>query len=119
MSSVDAYFSRIYNSRTYNCAHFVCEVWKDETGQDITANLAGYLCGPGERRAIKAQRRAFRRLATPQSPCVVLFQGLRSAPHVGIYIRGRVLHISSKQGVRFDDLKSASIGAKKVGFFVC
>lgn len=117
--TIDKYFSRIYDSHNYNCAHLVCEVWKDETGQDITPNLAGYLCGPGDRRVVKVQRRAFRRLATPCSPCVVLFQSPRTAPHVGIYLRGRVLHISSKQGVRFDDLKSASVGVKKVGFFVC
>ena len=115
----DDYFDRVYNSEHYNCAHFVCEVWKDETSQDISVNLQGFLRAPKERKALLPQLRAFKRILQPQSPCIVLFQALREAPHVGIYLRGRVLHISSKQGVRFDLLECASIGAKKIGFFVC
>lgn len=117
--SIDKYFSKKYDIDNYNCAHFVAEVWKEETGNDIRENLAGYLEPSGARRVSMSQRRAFKRLERPCSPCVVLFQSHRIAPHVGIYLRGRVLHISSKQGVRFDELSAASIGYKKVGYFVC
>ncbi len=115
----DKYFGRKYDAKNYNCAHFVCDVWQDETGKDIRQAMGGFLAGRGDRRAILADLRAFKRLQAPQSPCIALFQSPRQAPHVGIFLRGRVLHISKEQGVRFDRMEYAALGAKKIGFYTC
>lgn len=116
---IDKYYGRKYDSQTYNCGHFVRDVWQDLTGRDISGPLTGFLAGPGERRAILTDLRAFERLATPQSPSIVLFQGFRVAPHVGVYLRGKVLHISKEYGVRFDRIEFAGAGAKKTSFYTC
>lgn len=118
MISVDRYFSRTYNRKSYNCAHLVCEAWKDMTGQDISGALRGFLNGRGEGRAILNDLRRFKRLTEPQSPCIVLFHATKQAPHVGIYIRGRVLHIQSR-GVEFQPLDVVSLGFKRTGFYLC
>jgi len=116
--SVDKYLNKVYCPQNYNCAHLVCEVWKDETGIDISHALQGFLGGRKARRVVLADLRIFKRLKAPLSPCLVQFQSHRDAPHVGIYLRGRVLHIT-KSGVRFEILETVSIGFKKVGFFAC
>lgn len=117
--NVDIYFGRRYDSTSYNCGHFVCDVWRDITGQDIRAPMGGFLAGPGKRQAIRADLKVFKRLEGPSSPSIVLFQGFRQPPHVGIYWRGRVLHISKEYGVRFDRIEFAGAGAKKTSFYTC
>lgn len=116
--SIDKYFERKYNRKTYNCAHLVCEVWRDVTGRDISGAMRGFLNGRGEGRAILSDLRAFSRLEAPESPCLVLMQAHRQAPHVGIFIRGRVLHIQPR-GVEFQPLDVVSIGYRKIGFYKC
>ncbi len=114
--SIDKYFFRTYNRETYNCAHLVCEVWKDITGQDLSGPMRGFLAGRGNTRAILADLRRFRRLDGPVSPCIVLFQAPKLAPHTGIFIRGRVLHIQPR-GVEFQPVEVISPGFKKTGFY--
>lgn len=116
--TIDAYLNRTYNRKTYNCAHLVCEVWKDLTGDDISVALRGFLNGRGEGRAVLSDLRKFKRLTAPQSPCIVLFHANRQAPHVGIFLRGRVLHIQPR-GVEFQPLDVVSLGFKRIGFYLC
>lgn len=117
--SIDKYFSRVYDKKNYNCAHLVREVWLDLTGNDIDYALNGFLRAPEERFVKKSERRHLKRLDSPQDPCIVLFQSPRVAPHVGIFIRGRLLHISEGKGVRFDRISDISIGINKITFLTC
>jgi len=114
--SIDAFFHRKYNRETYNCAHFVSDVWENLTGEGISHKLGGLLRPPKTRQASFALRREFKRLEAPESPCIVLMQRHGSAPHVGIFVRGRVLHIH-EMGVEFQPIDVASRGFEKIGFY--
>jgi hypothetical protein len=114
--SIDAFFHKKYERNSYNCAHFVCEVWQSLTGESITQKLAGLLEAPKDRRASFDLRRQFKRLERPESPCLALMQRRGSAPHVGLFLRGRVLHIH-ETGVEFQPIDVASRGFEKIGFY--
>lgn len=114
--SVDSFLSRIYDRDTYNCAHLAAEVWAFETGDDIAPILTGVLAPAVERRAEWSLRRDLAALSRPTSPCIVLMRRPRTAPHVGVYLRGRVLHITER-GVQFAPLEIATLGFKVIGFY--
>jgi hypothetical protein len=105
-----ALLSRERSSR-YNCANLATEAWYGETGQDI-ACLLGVTTGVPD----LAARRLLQRVAKPVSPCIVLFQRGRIEVHVGVFARGRVLHLSEVGPVR-QLLPIASLGYTSVRFY--
>lgn len=117
--SVDKYFGLRYDSKNYHCAHFACDVWRDLTGVDLSSHLLGRL---SDVPSASVNTKFFRRLkqsSTPVDPSIAIFQYCRGVPHVGVYLRGRLLHISKTQGVRFDRLSDVAAQAKKVRFYTC
>lgn len=118
VAGLDDFFYRRYNRQNYNCAHFVCEVWKHLTGQNIETELEGFLRPPKDRRADPALRRKFKKLAAPVSPCLVLMQRHKSVPHAGVYIRGRIIHIH-ELGVECLPVDVATRGFNKLGYYTC
>lgn len=114
--SIDGFFHKRYNRQSYNCAHFVCEVWKHVTGAAIDHTFEGFLHPPSARRVDPALRRAFVRLSQPMSPCIVLMQRAKSPPHAGVYLKGRVLHIH-ENGVEYQPVDVASRGFDRVRFY--
>lgn len=116
--NLDDLFFKKYDKNNYNCAHFVRDAWELETGEDISEELEGFLLPAKSRYARAALRRIFKKIKKPQSPCIVLMQRPRSVPHVGIYLRGKVLHLHEK-GVERMTPEIASRGFKKVGFYTC
>jgi hypothetical protein len=115
--STDQFMGRVYNARSYNCAHFVCDVWEQETGQHIGDTLAGVLHAPRERKLKLPDVHRVTVLASPESPCLVLMRN-RWESHVGVYLRGKVLHLI-ETGVQYVPLDVACIGFPKVRFFRC
>lgn len=118
MTGLDSFFNRRYNRQTYNCAHFVCEVWEHLTGRNIEKDLDGFLRPPQDRHVDPALRRKFWKLEAPESPCLVLMQRRRSVPHVGVFVRGKVIHIH-ELGVEFMPVDVATRGFEKLGFYKC
>jgi len=117
--SVDKYLGRRYDIREYNCAHFVCDVWRDVVGVGIDNVLGGFLCPPSERTAKHSALRSIRFLRRPADPCIVLLQHKLIAPHLGVWIRNRVLHIKSDSGVQYQPLDVVAIGYSRIRFFTC
>lgn len=115
---IDKFYNRKYDEVNYNCAHLVCEAWEAETGVDIAHNLRGFLLPPSERRVVLSDLRPLTALEVPTSPCIVLMQQRRHAPHVGLFLRGKVLHIK-ESGVEFQPLEVATLGFKRVRFYTC
>lgn len=105
-------------TRTYNCAHYAAEVWAAETGEDITPALTGFLAPRHDRQATPLTRKRFVRLQEPKTPCIVLFRRPRAEPHVGVYLRGAVLHLEAKMPKRdlIADIVAAN-GFKTVTYY--
>ncbi len=113
--SIDCYLGRRYNNRSYNCLHFARDVWYDLTGVDITDRLSG-LFNPIDRIVKRENLATFTRLDSPVDPCLVLMQRPRVDAHIGVFIRGKVLHIQPT-GVQFVPLEFASRGFKTVRYY--
>lgn len=116
--SIDAFFGRRYDRRTYNCAHFVIDVWAHLTGDNIAHIMRGFLL-PADSRYVRMDlRRSFVKLETPVEPCIVLMQRRRNAPHVGVWIGGKVFHLH-ENGVELQPIEVVSIPFHKIGYYKC
>lgn len=117
MMSVDAFLARRHRGDEYNCLHFARDVWLEATGEDLGARMADLLTSStGERRIGARHRRAFERLDRPADPCLVMMRRGRTEPHVGVYLRGRVLHLTER-GAEFHEPAIASRGFQEVEFY--
>lgn len=119
MQSIDAFFDRKYDTHTYNCMHFASEVWGYLTEQDILPHLQGLVDTPNiaDRAVRMNNRRSFTRLTGPKDPCVAFMQRTRTTPHMGVFMRKRILHITEK-GVQFQPPRIAALGFDKVSYYM-
>lgn len=113
---VDRYMGKSFCPKTYNCWHFVRDVWADLTGLDLgdqtpdTKSPEIYT-----EKAIKVANTMIR-LENPVSPCLVLMQRNKVEPHVGIFYNGKVLHLSTN-GVNYLPLDQATARFPQVSFY--
>jgi len=104
-------------SPDYNCAHFLADAWQAETGDDhMRGALDSFLAPPARRTASHVVRRSLVPVDKPVSPCVVLFRRGTATPHVGLYVRGAVLHLTDHGPVR-QLLAVAKLGYTSVRFY--
>lgn len=117
MQSVDQFLTRKYVEGQYNCYDFVREVWAAICGVDIgdmerpKMDKEG-MVGNWEHVAAKWQR-----LDALRDPCVVLFQRPRVIPHVGVYVRGKVLHLPQGSNARFEPIAVAKLGFTRLSYY--
>ncbi len=114
--SIDEFFQKKYNRSNYNCAHFASELWLKMVGEDISPKLCGVMTGLSDRKITFDLRRKFERLDSPVEPCLVLMQRPKTPPHIGIFLRGKVLHLK-ESGAEFQPIDVASFGFTKIGFY--
>lgn len=115
MISADLY-RKTYDSRVYNCAHFLRDAWLEVTNEDLGEALSGFLAPRADRKTDRAMMRRFKPLAQPQSPCVVMMRHGVARPHVGMFYQGRVLQLRG-DGVSWLPLQVATVGYPKVRFY--
>lgn len=116
----DEFLTRTYSEGTYNCMHFAAELWLALTGVDIQDRLNEVLHGPLAGRVIgRRTHDVFRPLDEPQEPCLVLMQHTRRVPHVGVYLRERVMHLGDRRtGVQLMPLCVATLGFSRVRLII-
>ena len=100
----------------YNCAHFVSDAWLQETGQVIDHLMRGFLAPAAERVVTPNLANSMVRLERPRSPCIVLFRRRVGSPHVGMFVRGRVFHLTDSGPIR-QALDIAQVGYYKTRFY--
>lgn len=114
--SFDHLMGRVYDIDHYNCAHFVCEAWQHETGQDLAHRMQGFLRRVSDKQFLKSDIQQFIKLEQPISPCLVVFQRTGISPHIGLFVRGKVLHLD-ENGVKFQPLDVVNIGFQRMSFY--
>lgn len=100
--SIDRFLDRMPGPK-YNCLDFTREVWLSMTGQDITVKLTGLVGAFADRKANLSGVKGFKRLQEPQSPCFIVMQRFKFVPHLGIWLDGRILHLTNR-GVQYQPL---------------
>lgn len=116
--SIDCFHGRVYSDRRYTCYHFAREVWLHLTGVDLAQRVAGLFGSVPLAKLQRAHVRAFAPLPGPVSPCLVVMQRHRAVPHVGVYVDGRVLHLT-RQGVEFQPIHVAGCGFTRIRYVQC
>lgn len=104
---IDHLLGREHGGASYNCLHFADEVWAHEAGESLAARMGGTLRG---------LLSGFERLDAPVSPCLVLMRRPRSEAHVGVYLRGRVAHLTER-GARLEEVELAALGFNDVRYY--
>lgn len=112
---VDDFLDRRRVPGVYDCLDFTVEVWRAETGEDLTGRLHSLVGAGKASRQIGEAARRFRKLAKPADPCLVVMHGLCGDLHIGVYLRGRVLHLLARP--EFMAVDVASRGFSKVSFY--
>lgn len=117
MKSVDQFLHRKYIEGEYNCYDFVRDVWLELCGVDIGDMPRPQMDKEGLQGRWEHVAAKWVRLDALKDPCVILFQRPRMIPHVGVYVRGKVLHLPRFSNARFEDLSVARIGFNRLSYF--
>lgn len=113
---MDPYLSRVYQKGLYTCLEFTVEVWKDLTGEDIGDRLRILHMASADRRITPSDLRHFLRLPAPTSPCIALMRRSKAVPHMGVFLRGRILHLN-EMGASFQTPPFAGLGFKTATYY--
>jgi hypothetical protein len=117
MTSVDPYLSRIYEINSYTCLHFACDVWEDLTGTNVTPVFTEIL-PPKHGLLTKNTVKKFSRVPQPVDPCFVLMRNKSDTPHMGVYLRRRVLHLTGT-GAKYESLDTLRGIYPDIRFYIC
>jgi hypothetical protein len=115
--STDPFLDKVYIKGKYNCLDFTAEVWEAITGERLGDRLGLVLRAIPHRKAHKADIEGFRLLDRPQSPCLAMFRRAYTEPHIGVYVRGRLLHLPSRGNAVFQRLDEVTRFFKRVAYY--
>lgn len=116
MINVDKYFNRNFDLATYNCWDFLREVWLDLTGNDVGKRTPQPPTALAMRRKFIKEQSDFKEIDAPKEPCIVLMCRVKTTPHVGVFLRNKVLSISER-GVTFVPIAVATHGFTDIRYF--
>lgn len=100
-----------FDWRTYNCGHFVREVWLDLTGVDLGLRMPEKITREDLLQAFSLGEREIvgkiiHEIPEPVDPCLVMFQTKLNVPHVGVYVDGALLHLPKNGNVEHAKLEA-------------
>lgn len=114
--SVDPFLGKVHRGDSYNCLHFARDVWLAMTGEDFGLRMRALHAKASDRRVLAADLREFEKLDEPVSPCIALMRRPRTEPHMGIYLRRRILHLNER-GAFFQPPHIAALVFQTVNYY--
>lgn len=117
--NVDQLFDKEYNLHHYNCVHFLRDAWHFITGENIEDSVNTILRPVCKEKGFEMRlKNDFIRISKPVTPCIIVLHRAKCAPHVGIWINGKILHLA-KTGVELMPLEIVGIGFDRHRFYLC
>lgn len=116
MFCINPYLDKQFKDRTYNCYDFVREVWRDLTGVDLgvqTPEVKSVQTYTDKTLFVANQ---LTELPAIEDPCIVLMLRKRHIPHIGVYVSGRILHLS-KTGSQYGNFHTVTASFPTVKFY--
>ena len=115
--SINRFLNRVHDPANYNCAHFVVDVWQHLTGVNLRESFSGFLLPHYDRYVKTNLLRGFNKLIEPVSPCIVLMRNNGMQPHVGVFYKGKILHLADGGGVEFQEPRIATMLFKRISYY--
>lgn len=98
---LNRFLSKEYDSKLYNCGHFVAEVWEELTKENIEGFCCSFVKDSNEFIEMMKSRK---KLNNPIPPCIVIMQSAMTVPHAGVIVgRDQVLHLD-EHGAKLESL---------------
>lgn len=113
--NLSSYLSKTFDMRVYNCWNFASDVWFDLTGKRLGASIEGYSASQLTYSAT-AKSTDMERLSAPVSPCLVLMQRRHLNPHIGVFYKGKILHLR-ELGASYVPPMIATMGYSDVSYY--
>jgi hypothetical protein len=104
-------------SESFNCWDFALLAWERLTGKKLPRVLEGHTL-PAMRAALDECKVSFKPIEAPISPCFVLFERNVTAPHIGVFYKGRVLHMNER-GAFWVPISDAARGYQRTSYYTC
>ena len=122
MIVVDKYLGREFHWKRYNCWDFIRDVWKDHCGVDLGKRDPADWTRTALAEAFRQQQfdvegKLVTRIPEPEDPCLVMFVRPNVLSHVGIWVRGRVLHLQPRGNVILQPLSEVAIGFTEIRWY--
>jgi len=115
---IDKYLAWEFNANSQNCWTLARAFWKELTGVDIAHETRIASVPLSELDAeVRMVSQLLENVDELQDPCLVLMQRDRLTPHVGVYYRGRVLHLN-RQGCAYQALDHVTACFPHVSYYV-
>lgn len=119
---VDRYLGREFHWKRYNCWDFVRDVWLDHAGVDLGNRTPEVVTQQTLKEMFAIQEfdvdgRVVRRIPNLEDPCLVMLVRPNVLSHVGVYVRGKLLHLQPRGNVIHQDLAVAAQGFTEVRFY--
>ena len=89
------FYTWVYDPETSHCAHYAVAVWNHLTGEDIEPYMLASLSPLNEAKVDWQARKIFKRVSKPIEPSLVTMRIPGSELHVGVYLDGCVLQLTS------------------------
>lgn len=119
MFKVENYLSKQHSMIRYNCWDFIREVWLELMNEDIGFRTPKGASREDMKYKFAREEVEFERINKPQDPCIVLFTRKTALPHVGVYVKGKVLHLPEHNTGKHEPLSIAALGFKETRFYLC
>ncbi len=116
MFSTDRYMAWLFDLERCNCWHLARAAWLDLTGRDIGDRTPETITRAALIGRFATDVPTFVKLPGPQEPSLALFTRDRGVPHVGVWVRGRILQMTHS-GPSYTPLATAKIGFDQVEFY--
>lgn len=109
MIDIDDFFNRQYDANDYNCSHFASELYEALTGVNLGSMFRDFMSCE-MKKFVESRKRLVRRIQHLNDPCLVVRRERDLAPHVGVYIHGWIMHMTTS-GVVNDTVDGFGNGA--------
>ncbi len=115
--SLDEFLDR-QQSPKYWCGDLAREIWLKLTGRDVQSALGDLLAADAVGMLRPRHVRALAAIPEPVDPCLVIMRKPRAALHMGVFVGGKVMHLTTR-GVEYLSLELASRSFQSLRFYVC
>jgi len=86
--------SKSHDAQNYHCGHFLLDAWMFITKQDISCAIGGLLLPLDQCNMKGCDLTKLKWIDEPEDPCIMSMRNARGLGHVGIYVKGKMLHLA-------------------------